>query len=94
MTVLRDGTVGGDGACESWSFRTDKGTVYVYAVDGRVRYGEHWNDGLPWDVEVMYMPNGDSTDIEYENPLINSLATYEEADAYARSLAERIEATE
>ena len=70
--VERDGTVGGDGAGESWSFQyeDDNGTVwthYVYPVYMPERFPD-WAEretASDWDVESVSMSEDDVTEYEW-----------------------------
>jgi len=87
--IERDQTVGGDGAFASWSVAIDDAVIYAYAVDGRERYGAHWDDGFPFDVEVMVMPNDATGETIYEHPFPMAFTTSEKADAAARAVLAR-----
>lgn len=93
--VERDGTVGGDGAGESWSFTThdtntgENVTTYAYAVylpDRFPDWEEREDAGNPWDVETVDM-SADGVG-EYLWPSLNGYETEAEADNAARGLAE------
>ena len=89
------GTVGGDGAGESWSFTThntttgENVTTYVYAVYMPDRFSD-WEEredpGNPWDIETVDM--SDDNVGEYLWPSLNGYATEGEADDAACALAE------
>lgn len=97
-TVERDGTVGGDGAADSWSFTYVQNgvtwTYYAYPVNLAERLGldddeaaERFGDRL-WDVETVDMSEDDVSEYEYRS--LNGYVTLEEADAAARAEAERV----
>lgn len=90
------GTVGGDGACEGFSFaQTFEGVewvTYVYPVymPDRFHDWDERNAGSDWDVETVDMSEDDVS--EYHWPTLNGCATEAKAVECAKWIAEEYRA--